>query len=150
MSDCANKTDSVDGIVQVQSNSQNAEPENFEDVDLSVLLDFEAAQCEDDPDLIVELIDLYLAGTPQQLSVIKDSVFKADEISLKLAVHNLKGSSANLGVISITRLCEELEQMNFTGASHKENIHVKRLEQAFARVRRVFLAVRQNRACVTN
>lgn len=125
-------------------------PENFEDVDLSVLLDFEAAQCEGDPDLIVELIDLYLAGVPQQLSAIKDFQLKADEISLKRAVHNLKGSSANLGVISIAKLCEELEQMNFTEASDKDNACVNQLDHAFARVRCFFLAVRENRVCAAN
>lgn len=146
MSDCPNKFD----LVEVQLESKGAEPENFEDIDLSVLLDFEAAQCEGDPDLIVELIDLYLAEVPQQLSSIKDFKLKADEISLKRAAHTLKGSSANLGVISISRLCEELEQMNFTEASLKNNNCLNQLEQAFTRVRRVFLAVRKNRACVAN
>lgn len=129
-----------------QSAKEGAEPETFEDVDLSVLLDFEAAQCEGEPDLIVELIDLYLADVPPQLAAIKDFISTADEISLKRAAHNLKGSSANLGVDGIARLCEELEQTDFIESSQKMNVCVNRLEQAFARVRTVFLAERRNRA----
>lgn len=119
---------------------------DFDDVDMSLLLGFEEAQCEGEPDLIVELIDLYLADVPQQLSAMKDFVLKADEISLKRAAHTLKGSSANLGVNSIAVLCEEIEQTDFSESFQQGNKLFDRLEQAFARVIPIFLAERQSRA----
>lgn len=128
------------------SESKSVEWVFFDDVDLSVLFDFEEAQCEGEPDLIVELIDLYLADVPQQLSAIKNSILKADKVSLKHAAHNLKGSSANLGVKSIARLCEELEQTDFIETSQKTDDCIDRLDQAFERVCRIFLAELQNRA----
>lgn len=150
MSEFTNETNSIEREFNTPPESEVAGEKNFDDVDLSVLLDFEAAQCDGEPDLIVELIDLYLADVPLQLTAIKDSILKADEISFKRAAHNLKGSSANLGVISIARLCEELEQIDFTRSLQKINTYVNHLEQAFARVQQIFLAERQNRAGAAN
>jgi len=125
--------------------TENANRASIDDVDLSVLLGFAEAQCEDEPDLIVELIDLYLADFPRQLSVMKDSVLKADEISLKRAAHTLKGSSANLGVNGVAVLCEEIEEMDSSESFQQSNDLINRLEQTFARVRPIFLAERQGR-----
>ena len=150
MPEFKNEINSIEREFNMPPESEVAGETNFDDVDLSVLFDFEAAQCEGEPDLIVELIDLYLADFPQQLSAIKDSILKNDEASLKRSAHNLKGSSATLGVISIARLCEKLEQVDFTRSLQKTSAYVNHLEQAFARVRRIFLDERQNRACAAN
>lgn len=150
MSESPNKIDRSVDFAEDSFKHSNAGSEIFNDVNLSVLLDFEKVQCEGDPDLIVELIDLYLEEVPQQLSAIKDFVLKADESSLKRAVHNLKGSSSNLGVLSISKLCEELEQMNFTAASLNDNFYINQLEQAFTRVRRIFSEVSQDRVREVN
>lgn len=130
-------TNEINGI-----GSENANRANIDDVDLSVLLGFTEAQCEDEPDLIVELIDLYLADFPRQLSVMKDSVLKTDDNSLKRAAHNLKGSSASLGVNGVAALCEEIER---TDSSESFQVLINRLEETFARVRPIFLAERQGR-----
>lgn len=122
-----------------------ADETSFDDVDLSVLLSFSEAQCEDEPDLIVELIDLYLADFSQQLSVMKDSVLKADEISLKRAAHTLKGSSANLGVNGAAVLCEKIEKTDSSESSQQLNVLIIRLEETLAHVRPIFLAERQGR-----
>lgn len=129
----------------VHRENRNKNKESVDDIDLSVLNSFEEAQCAGEPDLIVELIDLYLADVPQQLSAMKNFVLEADKISLKRAAHNLKGGSANLGVNSIATLCEELEQTNFSELSPSVNNLINRLEQAFIRVRSIFLAERQSR-----
>lgn len=150
MSNYPNEINRVNGESTDQKENKSREPEIFDDVDLSVLFDFEEAQSEGEPDLIVELIDLYLADIRSQLSAIKDFILKADEVSLKRVAHNLKGSSANLGIKSIARLCEELEQMNFIESPKKTNVCFNRLDQAFARVQMVLLAERQNRTDATN
>lgn len=146
MSDFLNNIDDVHTEARIPSENKCLEQVTTDDVDLSVLLDFEKAQCEGEPDLIVELIDLYLAEVPQQLLMIKEFHSKGDEISLKRAVHNLKGSSANLGVISIAHLCEEIEQMNFIESLQQINTCIDRLDQSFARVSSIFLTERQIRA----
>lgn len=145
MSNFPNQNNRSNGESARSESENNAEAVFSDDVDLSVLLEFEKAQCAGEPDLVVELIDLYLAEVPHQLSAIKDSISTADEVSLKRAAHNLKGSSANLGVESVARLCRELEQMDFVESPQKINVCVGALEQTFARVRRILSAERRNR-----
>lgn len=129
----------------IKSESEVAEAACFEDVDLSVLLGFAGVQGEDEPDLIVELVDLYLADFPRQLSVMKDSILRADESSLKRAAHTLKGSSANLGVNGTALLCEQIEKTDSSEFFQQSNLIIKQLEETFARVRPIFLAERQRR-----
>jgi HPt (histidine-containing phosphotransfer) domain-containing protein len=128
-----------------QPDRATAEPLGQNDVDMSVLTGFDEAQCEGEPDLIVELIDLYLDEFPLQLSAMKDCVEKADEIALKRTAHTLKGSSANLGVNGVAELCEELESTDLSASFQPANILIDRMEQTFARVRPLFLAERQGR-----
>jgi HPt (histidine-containing phosphotransfer) domain-containing protein len=145
MSDIINNINSHGREYGKQPESRIADEAVFDDVDLSVLLGFEDAQCEDEPDLIVELIDLYLADFPQQLSVMKDSVSRADEISLKRSAHTLKGSSANLGVNGVAALCREIEETDSSESFQQSNDLINRMEETFARVRLIFSAERQRR-----
>ncbi len=144
MSDSTNKITEIKQESDMQPVNSGAETASFEDVDFSVLTSFEEAQCEGEPDLIVELIDLYLADVLQHLSAMKDCVLNGDQNSLSRSAHTLKGSSANLGIKSIALLCEELEQSGSGGSAQKSDI-INRLEQAFARVRSLLLAERQKR-----
>lgn len=141
MSDFTNNSTGNDAPPETRS----ANPTTSGDVDISVLTAFEDVQREGEPDLIVELIDLYLADVPQRLSAIKDSILKTDRVSLKLAAHNLKGGSANLGVTAIASLCEELEHADLDESFQQADILFNRLEQTFARVRPIFLAERESR-----
>ncbi len=130
----------------MQSGSEQAEQTNVDDVvDLSVLKSFEEAQSEGEPDLIVELIDLYLADAPRQLSVIKDSILNGDQATLKRAVHTLKGSSANLGVKALAALCEEIERTDVGETFRQPDVIINRLEQIFARIRSILLTERESR-----
>ena len=66
---------------------------------------------EEDPDFLGELIKIYLLDAPQHLETIKEAIFLGDADSLKLASHTLKSSSANLGAVSFSAVCKELEYM---------------------------------------
>src|SRR5687767_4508129 len=66
-------------------------------VDMAALTDLEDAQVEGDPDLVVELIDLYLEDSSDKLAAIREAIAKTDEASLRRATHSLRGSSASLG-----------------------------------------------------
>ena len=101
-------TDQVDSeaaghsIVQPGANS----PINFQ-----VLQSLRELDDEEDPDFLGELIQIYLLDAPQHLETIKEAIFLGDADSLKLASHTLKSSSANLGAVSFSEVCKELELM---------------------------------------
>jgi len=67
---------------------------------------------EEDPDFLGDLIKIYLSDAPQHLATMKEAIFLGDADSLKLASHTLKSSSANLGALSFSEVCKELESMS--------------------------------------
>ena len=81
-----------------------------EAVNLAVLLGLEEAQVEGEPDLIVELIDLYAEDTPRRLAAIRSAWAAGDLAALRRAAHGLKGSSASLGARQVEMICEKLER----------------------------------------
>jgi HPt (histidine-containing phosphotransfer) domain-containing protein len=114
-------------------------------VDMSVLISFEDAQIEGEPDLIVELIDLYLEDTPHRVAAMQKALATADALSLKRAAHSLKGSSANLGARRVAALCDELEHLSGNDMFQKVRALLSGLEQEFAYVQQAFAAERQRR-----
>ncbi len=114
-------------------------------VDMAVLTSFEEAQGEGEPDLVVELIDLYLEDAPHRVAAIREALAKTDGQSLERAAHGLKGSSASLGAGQVAVLCEELELIAHDFSFQAVAVVVTRLEREFERVRQTFLAERQRR-----
>ncbi|MEG3894215.1 MULTISPECIES: response regulator [unclassified Microcoleus] len=80
-------------------------------IDYHVLENLRELDDEEDPDFLGELIKIYLLDAPQHLETIKEAIFLGDADSLKLASHTLKSSSANLGAVSFSEVCKELEYM---------------------------------------
>ncbi|MBE9119659.1 response regulator [Tychonema sp. LEGE 07199] len=80
-------------------------------IDFHVLQSLRELDDDEDPDFLGELIKIYLLDAPQQLETIKEAIFLGDADSLKLASHTLKSSSANLGAVSFSEVCKELEYM---------------------------------------
>lgn len=114
-------------------------------VDMTVLSGLEGAQADGEPDLIVELIDLYLEDTPRRLAAMSALLAQRDALSLRRAAHGLKGSSATLGAARTARLCESVEEMSHDSSLAAVATLLDGLEQEFAHVRQSFLIERRKR-----
>lgn len=66
---------------------------------------------DDDPGLVLELIDLYLQDAPDRINEIKQALETADFDLLERAAHTLKSSSANIGALGLSSMCAELEAL---------------------------------------
>lgn len=66
-------------------------------VHLSVLTQFEDAQLEGMPDIVVELINLYLGDAPLRMLALNDAQLRQDADGIRRAAHCLRGSSGTLG-----------------------------------------------------
>ena len=119
-----------------------------EAVDLAVLLSLEEAQVEGEPDLVVELIDLYAEDTPRRLAAIRSAWAAGDLAALRGAAHGLKGSSACLGARQVAILCDKLERLPGTELLRASEMLLTCLEREFARVRLAF-AVERGRITAT-
>ena len=112
---------------------------------MEALNSFESAQMEGEPDIIVELIDLYLEDAQRRVSVMQEATTQADEKTIKWAAHALRGSSAHLGAHRIAALCQEIEHLDSASLLQNGATLLIELAQEFERVRQVFLAERMRR-----
>jgi HPt (histidine-containing phosphotransfer) domain-containing protein len=115
-------------------------------VDLNVLRSFADAQVDGLPDLVVELIDLYLEDAPQRMLDLGEALFRQDEKGLKQAAHCLKGSSGTLGARGMLLLCNEIERVEVENMFPGAQTLLASLFEEFERVRHTLLAERLRRS----
>jgi HPt (histidine-containing phosphotransfer) domain-containing protein len=115
-------------------------------IDITMLFSLDAAQEEGEPDIIVELIDLYLGDAPLRIAAMQAALAAKDERALRRAAHNLKGSSTNLGAYRLAAHCAAIEQADGNDSFQMSSALLTQLEWEFERVRQVFTAERQRRA----
>lgn len=117
-------------------------------IDLSVLISLEEVQVDGEPDLIVDLIDLYLDEAPRRLAAMSALLAQRDWLSLGRAAHSLRGCSAVLGAGRTPQLCEAVEQFALD-TSHPVNLDVlHKLHEEFVLVREAFLHEKQRRTSI--
>jgi HPt (histidine-containing phosphotransfer) domain-containing protein len=124
-----------------------AVPENCRDaVDLSVLAAYEEIQLDGEPDLIVELIDLYVEDASRRLGVMQESLGQRNWQSMKREAHSLRGSSGNLGAVQVAQICADIEGTKFDDPRLNIAVILGRLEVSLNQVVEVFLAERKRRS----
>jgi CheY-like chemotaxis protein len=64
---------------------------------------------ETTPDLLEQIIRLYLEAAPGLMGAIKDGLAAANNDQVRIAAHTLKSSSANLGASRLAELCKKME-----------------------------------------
>lgn len=91
-------------------------------IDPSVVASLRALQDPDQPDLLIELIDLFLlADAPARIAAVRIAAVHApigggDAVALRRGAHALKGSAANLGAVRLAALSAKLERMGNGGS----------------------------------
>ena len=108
--------------------------------DLAVLESLAELQEGNSPDLINELIELYLNDTTRVLAELRTALIDEDAGALRRGLHSLKGSSFNLGVRRMSALCAELEQHLDNKVDGELGISLGQLEEEFARVQHALVA----------
>ena len=83
-------------------------------LDRSVLAEL-LASTGDDPAFVRELLETYLAETPEQLDAIRTAVEADDSAALVRPAHTLKSSSATLGAMRLSAIGRELEMGGRSG-----------------------------------
>jgi CheY-like chemotaxis protein len=66
---------------------------------------------DDEPGNLIVVIQDYLDQGNKYMSIIRKSIKKRDYSSLRVVSHTFKSSSASLGAINFSKLCEQLEHM---------------------------------------
>jgi HPt (histidine-containing phosphotransfer) domain-containing protein len=103
--------------------------------DEGILNSFRDYQSPNDPDFVLEIIELYVKEANTRISAIRKSATANDGEELKRAAHALKGSSATLGLIQIAQICESLERITLPDSSNRLDVLVQLLLDKFERAR---------------
>ena len=114
-------------------------------VDLTVLEDYENLQVGGEPDLIVELIDLYVGDASVRVSIMREAQAKGNWISVKQQAHGLRGSSGSAGALEMALICEDLETATSGGICPDIQDLLGHLELELTRTSHILLAERQRR-----
>lgn len=113
--------------------NENPDPSAIDQdvIDLSVIEMLRELGGDDDPSLVVELIDLFLADAPSRIEEIQTGLRDGDFELLERAAHTLKSSSANLGARELSQVCMELEEMGRKAEAPSADQHAERARSAF-------------------
>ncbi len=78
-------------------------------LDPDVVAELQRLGQEDDPAIVRELFEGYLATTPARLDAMRCAAETGDGEALRFAAHALRGVSGSLGAVVMATLCEEIE-----------------------------------------
>jgi CheY-like chemotaxis protein len=103
-------------------------------LDPTVLAELRQFQGEGELDIVQELAVAFQSETPPLLETLRQAVAEGQPEQLRRAAHNLKGSSHNLGALTMAALSAELETLGKSGTVAGAAGLVTRLEQEYQRV----------------
>jgi HPt (histidine-containing phosphotransfer) domain-containing protein len=66
---------------------------------------------DDEPELFVELVDLFLTDARGNFEALRDALDRADAEAVEHTAHTLKSSCGNVGAIPLSETCFKLEQL---------------------------------------
>lgn len=78
---------------------------------------------EDEPELFMELVDLFIQDTCEQLEQATEALERGDSEEMRRRAHTLKSSCANVGALGMSKLCFRIEQF----ALAQELDHIREL-----------------------
>ena len=82
------------------------------------------------PSLVEKIIQRYVDDAPVRLEKLRDCLKTHDFKALSFASHKLRGSSAQLGAIVVTKICQQLEMQEFGDSVQQATRLVDSLEGA--------------------
>jgi CheY-like chemotaxis protein/HPt (histidine-containing phosphotransfer) domain-containing protein len=104
-------------------------------IDREVIDRFRRLTKETCPDLLPEIIDMFIKDSPARINKMKEALHRADAEALAQAAHSLKGSSGQVGARRMFALCDIIEERSRAGCVQGADTLVLTLEEEFGRVR---------------
>ena len=111
-------------------------------LDATVLATLRNLQEPGTPDILIELIDLFLEDAPARLAAVRDAVARRDAEGLRSASHALKSSATNLGIRELAGLAARLESTGRSGDLTDAGTLADELDETYARAETALRAMR--------
>jgi CheY-like chemotaxis protein len=120
----------------LERGARHSTPPAEDDVlDRAVLDALRALHEEGEPDLLTELIDLFLTDTPPHLAALRTALHGGDAVVAAREAHRLKGSSREMGLKQLAPLCAALEERARSSTLEGADALMRMLDAEFARAR---------------
>jgi HPt (histidine-containing phosphotransfer) domain-containing protein len=78
-------------------------------IDMGVIDELLALSEDGDPELLVDLITMFVADGPEKLRSIVGGLAAGDLHQMERAAHSLKGSAGNLGATAVQNHCDTIQ-----------------------------------------
>ena len=78
-------------------------------IDREVFKELKKLQMPGFPDVVAELIKIFICDTPPKIKALEAAVGERNSVAVQKMAHNLKSSCANIGALRLSALCRTLE-----------------------------------------
>lgn len=117
-----------------QENTLNPVAAEAQDIDYDRLDMIREAQDDEEPDLLASIVDMFVADANDRLITMHKACENSDWPLLEEEAHRFYSSASNLGLISISDICTELELKSADNTVNKKEL-LEQLAEIFNRVR---------------
>ncbi len=131
-------------LVQISSMPETSFLPTINPKSLEALRELQELQDQGEPNLVIELIDLFLEDTPTRIRSLRQAITENDPIQLEHAAHALKSSTSNLGASQMTAYCQELEKLGRDNSTIGAGEILVKLEKDFEKVSKLLLEEKNN------
>jgi two-component system, sensor histidine kinase and response regulator len=100
------------------------------------------ARVEGDPELLREIVGLFMLETPEMQSAIRESITRQDGRALEMAAHSVKGAVSSFGAQAAREAALKLEVMGREGDLTQATLASAELEREIARLTRALAEFR--------
>ena len=81
-------------------------------IDLEAIANLRSLNPGDNDEFLSEIVNIFLADTPLRIDELEQSLSAGDVPKFARSAHSIKGSSANLGAMSLRAVAEKLEHQS--------------------------------------
>jgi len=117
---------------ELTSTAMNSAPGQL---DPAAIENLRAINPDDGGEFLRELVDIFLADTPQHLGAIESAIAAGDAPTLTRAAHSIKGSAGNFGANHLAALARDIEALGKSGELTAVALALPGLRAEFGRVK---------------
>ncbi|MGE3276426.1 MAG: Hpt domain-containing protein [Vicinamibacterales bacterium] len=96
---------------------------------------------EGEPDVVIEVLQLFLDDAPARVDTITAAALAGDAVTLARAAHGLKGSAANIGAARLRATCRAIEEAGREGRLAEARTTAAALPAEFADLRQAIAGI---------
>jgi HPt (histidine-containing phosphotransfer) domain-containing protein len=113
-------------------------------LDMSVVEELLSFSDDGDPELLLDLIQMFLEDGPSKVAAVQEGLAAGDFDKAERAAHSLKGSSGNLGAQMLQQVCEEMQVATRQHRLEESRRLVSQLGERFVEAERALKGVLAN------